>query len=1069
MTVTFKSVCSGALVFGMLYVATAQPTPNNGTNVVDNFDQVQIVNDTGDNGPNNAAPVDQPGTTTQAAGPIHEAFAEPGSQAPPAPMVANKPVPNPIEEMPPEEKPAGDDVQWISGYWSWDAERTDYIWVSGIWRSPPPERVWVAGYWTDIGQGQSQWTNGFWNMADASDVVVLPELPRDYATRQDDDPGQAPYANAVYNPGTYVYQQDRYVWRTGCWIEQPAEWVWVPAHYIHTPCGCVFVEGYWDRRLETRGCLFAPVYINYATIEPGFCYRPRYVVHNDCLVSSLWVRPGCNTYYFGNCYSNAWSAVGLKIAYDVSYRKNYHDPLFSYYKWQNRDNHNWYSNVQSLHTQRLNDATARPPRDLLAQRDVINTLRTNNNLAAAKQLVMVAPITKLNQNAVKIEKLDQNRINLIQTAAKDNQKLFQQQAAVTRQLLDAQKAGAGTGNTTTPGKVNITTPISMKIDPAKNTTATNAGKPIMPGTNTTNNANSTKTLPKLPTNITDSKLTIDPKKAGTATTGKDGKVVLVQPTLPNTNTTKPNPGTTTTNPGTGTGTTAGGTSGKPNTGNPTLPGTGTNTAGTGTSGKPTTGNPTIPGPGTNNPGAGTTGKTTNPVDPTKIGGGTTTNPGTGTTGKTTTTPPGTGTTNPGTGTTGKTTTTPFDPTKVTNPNPGTGGTTAGGTTGKPNTGNPTIPGTGTNTAGTGTTGKPTTGNPTIPGTSTTGKTTNPVDPTKIGGGTTTNPGTGTTGKTTTTPPGTGTTNPGAGSTGKTTTTPFDPTKVTNPNPGTGGTTGKPNTGNPTIPGTGSTGVPKTTTGNPTIPGTGTTNPGAGSTGKTTTGNPTIPGTGTPGAPKTTTGNPTIPGTGTTIPGTGSTGRPTTGNPTIPGTGSSGVPKTTTGNPPTGTGGTSSGSKPFTPGTTTPPGTGSGTPIKSSTGVPGTGGSTNPGGTKPFNPAPGTGTTGPSIPKTTTGSGSPPGTGNPPTTTTAPKTTTSGPASNPPKATGGAPSGSGSPVFNPPKTTSGPSTGVPKTTSGPPTGSGNPNGGSGKSGSPSTNPRDPNAPKTGTSGNPFGVR
>src|SRR5262245_50074765 len=73
-----------------------------------------------------------------ARGPVHEAYAKPVSASPePGPVIATKP-PDSIEELPPDQKPNGDNVQWIPGYWSWGAEAKEYIWVSGFWRDVPP-------------------------------------------------------------------------------------------------------------------------------------------------------------------------------------------------------------------------------------------------------------------------------------------------------------------------------------------------------------------------------------------------------------------------------------------------------------------------------------------------------------------------------------------------------------------------------------------------------------------------------------------------------------------------------------------------------------------------------------------------------------------------------------------------------------------------------------------------------------------------------------------------------------------------------------------------------------------
>src|SRR5262245_36162754 len=83
-------------------------------------------------------------------GPVHEAYAEPETTNAEAGPIVPKQPPEPIEEVPPNEKPAGDNVVWIGGYWAWDDEHADYIWISGFWRQLPPDRDWVPGYWTQV-------------------------------------------------------------------------------------------------------------------------------------------------------------------------------------------------------------------------------------------------------------------------------------------------------------------------------------------------------------------------------------------------------------------------------------------------------------------------------------------------------------------------------------------------------------------------------------------------------------------------------------------------------------------------------------------------------------------------------------------------------------------------------------------------------------------------------------------------------------------------------------------------------------------------------------------------------
>jgi hypothetical protein len=77
----------------------------------------------------------------------------------PPPILANGPPP-PIDEWPPEQ-PQGINVQWLDGYWGWDADISDFLWVSGIWQDLPPNRQWVPGYWTRAGEGWQR-IAGFW-------------------------------------------------------------------------------------------------------------------------------------------------------------------------------------------------------------------------------------------------------------------------------------------------------------------------------------------------------------------------------------------------------------------------------------------------------------------------------------------------------------------------------------------------------------------------------------------------------------------------------------------------------------------------------------------------------------------------------------------------------------------------------------------------------------------------------------------------------------------------------------------------------------------------------------------
>src|SRR5690349_12376128 len=64
--------------------------------------------------------IDETGVEVLTRGPVHEAFAETISLEPQAGIVVPRMPPEAIEEIPPDQRPAGENVAWIPGYWAWD-------------------------------------------------------------------------------------------------------------------------------------------------------------------------------------------------------------------------------------------------------------------------------------------------------------------------------------------------------------------------------------------------------------------------------------------------------------------------------------------------------------------------------------------------------------------------------------------------------------------------------------------------------------------------------------------------------------------------------------------------------------------------------------------------------------------------------------------------------------------------------------------------------------------------------------------------------------------------------------
>lgn len=386
----------------------------------------------------------QDGMEVLARGPVHEAFAEPGAGEPvPSPILAKKP-PAPIEEMPPDQKPEGDNVQWLAGYWAFDDAKNDFVWISGFWRAFPPGRQWTPGYWTEVANG-FQWVPGFWGAAGNTQTEFLPPPPPSIDTGPSTP---APAIDSGYVPGSWVFRDTRYWWRPGYWLPYNAGWVWQPAHYVWTPAGYLFVDGYWDFPLRRRGLLFAPVYFTRNLwSRPGWFYRPSYVVSDDFLMSSLFVRPGYG-YYFGNYFDPIFARRGFVPWLDYRYGRAGYDPLYGYYRWHNRNNRLWERDLVALYKGRIAGTVPRPPVTLVQQTQILKTTPGKN-----PHLQGLTLLAKVDPQIVKIKPVPANRLAEQRKAAEQLR-----QASVQRQRLDASFKGAPLKSTDAPRVIKTPLP-----------------------------------------------------------------------------------------------------------------------------------------------------------------------------------------------------------------------------------------------------------------------------------------------------------------------------------------------------------------------------------------------------------------------------------------------------------------------------------------------------------------------------------------------------------------------------------------------------------------------------------
>lgn len=382
---------------------------------------------------------DTPGAQVLTRGPVHEAFAGMVTFNPEPGVVITKAPPNVIEEVPPDERPKGDNVAWIPGYWGWDDERSDFLWVSGTWRALPPGREWMAGYWGQTPQGH-QWISGYWADASVRETTYLPPPPM---TVEVGPNIAAPSSDYGWTPGCWIWYSGRYAWSPGYWMAGRSDWDWMPAHYVWTPRGYIFVGGYWDYSVERRGILFAPVYFESGVYaRRGYYYSPRIVINLAVFHDHLFLRPRYHHYYFGDYYAPSYYEGGFYASFSFQSSRRGYDPFYSHQRWEHRSDRDWEHRVESSYHHRRDHETARPPRTWAAQRNISPDtvdVRDNRVLVASP----IDQVTKGKDGNMRFQPVDRDERQKLVVRGQEVQKSREQRRTLETISADAtpQKPG----------------------------------------------------------------------------------------------------------------------------------------------------------------------------------------------------------------------------------------------------------------------------------------------------------------------------------------------------------------------------------------------------------------------------------------------------------------------------------------------------------------------------------------------------------------------------------------------------------------------------------------------------
>ena len=412
-----------------------------------------------------------------ARGPVHEAFADVYDLNPAANEIIATAPPAAVDELPPEQAPTGDNVQWIAGYWSWDAEAKDHLWVSGVWRDIPPGRRWVPGYWAEA-TGGFQWVGGFWADAQATELAYVPPPPESLEAGPNVPP---PAGDQQWVPGNWSYVSDNYRWSPGYYTPCQQDFMYVPNQYSYTPNGCVFVPGYWDYRFAQRGTLFSPVrfrrpLLGYGFGRPAF-YRPRYSVNMASFLIHLFVRPRNRNFYYGDYYGNQYANLGYTPWYRRSFvNQRIHDPALSFYRRDSqRRGIDFDRSVGNWHQQYESNVGLRPPRLISGQNQFLTQHPGNraaqlavmgnrfDDVARAHHLGSAAAFRQTGQNDLAVLR-ESRQVNHQLVVARRQTELSQHHLRAGNQSLNQgidirPQAGrnhvAGVGQAATPHRLSL--------------------------------------------------------------------------------------------------------------------------------------------------------------------------------------------------------------------------------------------------------------------------------------------------------------------------------------------------------------------------------------------------------------------------------------------------------------------------------------------------------------------------------------------------------------------------------------------------------------------------------------
>jgi hypothetical protein len=145
-------------------------------------------------------------------------------------------MPEPYYLRPPKPSPRH---LWVEGDWIW--QNNHYVYQTGYWVVPDPNKYFVKGHWAQWPDGEWYWIRGYWKRI-PDNVYVSAPPPEPIYNRP-----PAPSPRHVWIDGEWVWNNNGFSWKPGYWILRDPHRNWVRGYWHQRQDGgWYWIGGHWD-------------------------------------------------------------------------------------------------------------------------------------------------------------------------------------------------------------------------------------------------------------------------------------------------------------------------------------------------------------------------------------------------------------------------------------------------------------------------------------------------------------------------------------------------------------------------------------------------------------------------------------------------------------------------------------------------------------------------------------------------------------------------------------------------------------------------------------------------------